>query len=411
MTAAGFDPSAYRRTVLTPLRSANPASVQDVFWLGSVPRDWDDATAISGRLREAKAFLHKERSRPRQADVAAAVLKEWSRVEGVLADDAARSALRARLEGHAPGAEVGSGAATPAPAAAAGAGAPRLRQVRAALDELARIREEPELAEDLFAFLGLPVTATADMVRARVERVGDANRKRRADRERSLVDELLMHSRELLVDGDAAAYRAALAGDPAALDAAPTPQAEAAAPTPVVDIPETFVAEDGTVMPVSPPPWNGPPPGPAPSPGTPPKIDYTRRRKPAPAPQPAEARPTPVAAEPPPAATEPTPATADAPPAVTALGAIREPSGSVLLTWEWPFGVTEVFVAVGEGATPDLAVPPGRKVTNSKYDLDGGARFDGVATGTPLRVFSGRRDQAGRLSWSPATLAPATIAP
>lgn len=375
MTAAPFDASDYRRMVLTPLRSANPATVQDVFWLGHVPRALDDAGEITARLASAKAFLHKERSRPRQADVAAAVLKEWSRVEGVLADPAARAALRARLDGRAPGAEVvggttagaAGGTASVGPAATAGGGALRLRQVRTALDELARIREEPELAEDLYAFLGLPVSATADMTRARIELVADANRKRRADRERSLVDELLMHSRELLVDGDAAAYRAALDGDLSGFEApAPTvePESEPTSAPPVVDIPESFVADDGTVVPVSPPPWNGPPP-----------VDP------------------------------------DAPPAVQGLVAAREAFGVLRVTWVWPSGVTEAFVAVGAGASPSSAPEPSRKVTNTKYEIDGGVLLNGVAAGAPIAVFSGRRDQAGRLSWSAPAAAPATIAP
>ena len=404
MNPPAFDASEYRRTVLTPLRSANPATVQDVFWLGHVPRDLDDAAEITTRLAAAKAFLHKERSRPRQADVAAAVLKEWSRVEGVLADPAARRALRARLDGHAPGAEVvgatsaapSSGASAGASAAqdgstAAGSGALRLRQVRTALDELARITGEPELAEDLFAFLGLPISATPEMVGTRVALVADANRKRRADRERSLVDELLMHSRELLVDGDPAAYRAALAGDLSA-----------------------FAAQEPA--PSTPPALATTAPDPVPESAEPGRIDYTRRRQPAPpAATPSAAEPpaaTPSAATPPaaePAA--PTPAVVDALPAVSELAARRDPSGTVVVTWTWPYGVTEAFVAVGVGAHPDTAAAPSRKVTNTKYEIDGGAKLDGVDPGATLAVFSGRRDAAGRLVWSPAVAAPATIAP
>lgn len=389
MSAAAFDASAYRRSVLTPLRSANPATVQDVFWLGDVPRELDDAAEITARLAATKAFLHKERSRPRQADVAAAVLREWPRIEGVLGDPAARSALRQRLGRLAPGAEVSAASGTPAAAPAGGgpspvtsgapgttgasgaasSGALRLRQVRTALDELARIRDEPELAEDLFAFLGLPVSATPEMVRARVELVGDANRKRRADRERSLVDELLMHCRELLVDGDPAAYRAALAGEVTAPEESRPPE-----------------------------PQLPPEPG---------RIDYTRRPKRATTPEPQSApEPQPAASAAPAAVAD-----ADAPTAVTALSAERDPSGAVVLTWDWPSGVTEAFVTVGAGATPVTASAPSRKVTNTKYEIDGGARFDGVEPGATLTVFSGRRDATGVLVWSPAGSAPATIAP
>ena len=160
---------------------------------------------------------------------------------------------------------------------------------------------------------------------------------------------------------------------------------------------------------MSPPPWNGPPPAPAvdtPPAGPPakpsgaPKIDYTRRPKP---------RPATVAEAVPPADSA---AAADGPaPPVQALRVVREAQGVLRLTWNWPTGVTEAFVAVGVGATPEAAEPPSRKVTNTKYELDGGALLSGVSAGETLKVFTGRRDQAGRLSWAPASQSPATIAP
>lgn len=327
MTLPPFDGSEYRRTVLTPLRAASPGAVDDVFWLGHVPRDLDDPAAITARLRETKAFLHKERARPRQADVAAAVLREWPRVEGVLADPAARRSLRTRL-GAAPAIQAVAAAgpnaarattdrsnAEGAPAAAGPAPAARREtQVRSALGELARLREDPDLAEDLFAFLGLPLTATKPMIEARMEQVAGVNRRRRADRERSLVDELLMHAREQLVEG------------------------------------------------------------------------------PAPAPFPA---PPPVA------------------PPVDGLTVSRD-GGDAHLTWSWPEGVTEVWVAVGAGCTPtDPGQGEGRKVTNMRYDLDGGVRLAAALAppGTVVRVFSGRRDPSGTLAWNDPAHARETIAP
>ena len=399
MTGAAFDGSTYRRTVLTPLRTASPSAVQDLFWLGHVGRELDDDAAIAACLKATKAFLNKEKSRPRQADVASAVLREWSRVEGVLGDPAARASLRLRLADAAPGAEVTAGAAgapaAPAGAPAAGgvAGGPpaaldrsalRRRQVRAALSELARLRDEPELAEDLFAFLGLPVTATADMLRTRIDRVGEVNRKGRPNRERSLVDELLMHSRELLLDGDPADYRAGVAAD---LAGVPAPPPAAAPAEPPASAPPSAAATSAA----------------EPAPSGPPKIDYTRRRKPAAVPQPAAA--------PQPAGGEPTPTPAPPSTAAPALPPARDSSGTVRLTWTWPAGVTEVFVVVGPAVEPAVAPRPSRKVTNTKYEIDGGAFFDGVAPGTPLTACSGRRDAAGKLAWASPTAAPATIAP
>ncbi|MEA2181454.1 MAG: hypothetical protein QOF69_639 [Solirubrobacteraceae bacterium] len=217
MTLPAFDGSEYRRTVLSRLRERNPSEIEDLFWLAHVPREVDDAAAIAARLRETKGFLNKERSRARQAAVALAVLKQWPRVEGVLGDPAARSALRERLA-SARGQEMGPGGPgsgrvgrvrrPSAGAAASDPAARRRRQATSSLDELARLRQEPELAEDLFAFLGLPVTATRPMIEERLVRVGEVNRRRRPDRERTLVDELLEHARELLVNGDPQVYLA-----------------------------------------------------------------------------------------------------------------------------------------------------------------------------------------------------------
>lgn len=384
MTLEAFDGSDYRHTVLTPLRSAAPAGVDDLFWLGHVPRDVDDADQIAARLKATKAFLHKERSRPRQADVAAAVLREWQRVEGVLGDAAARASLRERLGDAEPGAEVVGGAGEARPAGApqatgADPAARRRRQVATALGELARLRDEPELGEDLFAFLGLPVTATGEMLRARVEKVGEVNRKRRPDRERSLVDELLMHSRELLVDGDPAEYRAGLAVDAAGS----APAEEATQPPRSLDAAPKV---DTARRPETPPNARATTPPPSA-----PKVDYTRRRRPKPEPDPVIEEPT------------------GPPPAVTGLVLQREGQGGLRVTWEWPVGVTEVVVATGPGGGPN-ALGAGRKVTNAKYEIDGGVRLEGVAPGELVTVHSGRRNAAGVMQWNDPVRATGAVA-
>jgi hypothetical protein len=214
VSTAGFDGSQYRREVLTQLRERNPAEVEDLFWLAHVPRALDDSAAIAARLKDTKGFLNKERSRQRQAAIATAVLKEWPRVEEVLTNPGSRGALRARL-GSAP--QPGAGSA-PAPRRRAPARSEdpltrRRRQVTTNLAELARLRAEPDLASDLYAFLGLPTTATRPIVEQRLAKVGEVNRRRRPDRERTLVDELLVQARELLIDGDPAAYMAGFGDD------------------------------------------------------------------------------------------------------------------------------------------------------------------------------------------------------
>jgi len=210
-----FDGQAYRREVLVALRERSPAEVDDLFWLAGVPREADDGT-VAARLTETRGFLFKERSRPRQAAVAAAVLKEWERVEATLLDPAARSALLRRLEAERP---VGTEDAPPVPAAPArprpaaeDRASRRRRQVAAGLDELARLREEPELGTDLYAFLGLPLSAPPELLAARIAHVAEVNRRRRPDRERTLVDDLLAHARHLLLEGDPADYLAGLGG-------------------------------------------------------------------------------------------------------------------------------------------------------------------------------------------------------
>jgi hypothetical protein len=80
------------------------------------------------------------------------------------------------------------------------------------------------------------------------------------------------------------------------------------------------------------------------------------------------------------------------------VAAAREPDGRLRVTWRWPEGVTEAFVAY-DRSPPASASGPGRKVTNMRYELDGGALLDGVPSGAHVAVFVGRRDAAGALSW------------
>jgi hypothetical protein len=79
----------------------------------------------------------------------------------------------------------------------------------------------------------------------------------------------------------------------------------------------------------------------------------------------------------------------------------REDDFLVTATWNWPPGTTEVFVA-WDASPPASATSAagGRKVTNTRYEIDGGAELDGVRPGMHLAVFSGSRSPSGQLTWS-----------
>ena len=134
------------------------------------------------------------------------MLNEWPRIEATLLDAAARAALRRRLE-QAGGDGAGRGRRS-APKPAPTRRPPPPPGQHASLAELARLRDDPDLGSDLFAFLGLPTSATREMLAARIEKIAEVNRRRRPDRERSLTDDLLAHARKLLLEGDPAAYLA-----------------------------------------------------------------------------------------------------------------------------------------------------------------------------------------------------------
>ncbi|MDO9355189.1 MAG: hypothetical protein Q7T55_15940, partial [Solirubrobacteraceae bacterium] len=290
----------------------------------------------------------------------------------------------------------------PAPARTAGGGDPtsrRRQQVGEGLAELARLRGEPELAEDLFAFLGLPFTATGAIVATRLTQIGDANRRRRPDRERSLTDELLIHARELLVDGDPAVYRAWLSGEepaPEAPQPAGAPQPE---PSPQ---PVEASAPEASRQPVEAAP---PEASPRPAHQAKPTISFDRSAR-SRRPEPAAESPAPTASQ----ESEPEPSGPPSTPLVDGVAATRDPDGTVVVTWNWPFGVTEAFVSVGPASGPSDPGPGGRKITNTKYELDGGARLAGVPAGATVRVHSGSRTGQGLLAWNAPGHARETIA-
>ena len=207
MTAPPFDGPAYRRNVLTTLRERNPAEVEDLFWLVDVPREADDEAAIAERLKAARGFLYKERTRARQAAVAQAVLNEWPRIEATLlrpagAGRAAPAAGAGRRRGGRPAAAGAREAAGRRPTGAAA-------RSHASLDRAGAPARRPGPRQR-----PVRVPRPADERDARDARGAD-----REDRARStaaggrtasarLTDDLLAHARKLLLEGDPAAYLA-----------------------------------------------------------------------------------------------------------------------------------------------------------------------------------------------------------
>ncbi|MGY1815356.1 hypothetical protein [Blastococcus sp. SYSU D00820] len=93
----------------------------------------------------------------------------------------------------------------PAPAAPGpDADAAVLRQVREGLEELGRL--DGVRVPSLHAFLDLPATAPAEVVRRRRDALAALNRRLRPDRRRALVDDLLAAVGALLLDRDPAYY-------------------------------------------------------------------------------------------------------------------------------------------------------------------------------------------------------------
>jgi hypothetical protein len=92
------------------------------------------------------------------------------------------------------------------------------------------------------------------------------------------------------------------------------------------------------------------------------------------------------------------------------VAATRERDGRLRVTWQWPEGVTEAYVAYDRSPPVD-ARPPGRKMTNMRYDLDRGALLDDVPSGAHVVVVAGRRDASGALHWGSPDPRSRTVAP
>lgn len=263
-----FDANAYRKDVLKPLLDGGRRTSEDAFMVFALDPATDDVSAIQARIDEVVAFWRKEQSSPRYKGLVTALLKERDELAGQLLDPALRAANRERvMAGRASDAEarfarldemldtldrrlggipasrldrlratsrrlgvtdaefdarVGrrrliddgpSGSAAPPPPAVR-------QQARSLLAEHARLGEQGGASgvhRTLFDFLGVSPTAPVDAIRSAQETLAARNRQRRHDRVRTVVDELLALSTDLLVTGDRAGYVAGLAEDVADL--------------------------------------------------------------------------------------------------------------------------------------------------------------------------------------------------
>ncbi|CAO5148821.1 Fibronectin type-III domain-containing protein [Frankia sp. AiPs1] len=415
----GFDPDDYRRRVLAEVHRRGGAEHSDPFEIYDIPLAVVDALddgQVRLRIAEVWAFWQRSRDHPRYRGVIIGLLDRHTELAAALADHAGRRALRDRVAaaraqrdderfaaldaaahrlvarfGGLPGDRIEGlrawaategieaaafdarirrhrvlPVATARPGAKAARSAPIppavLRQIRSGLDELGRIAAAAP-PRSLFDLLGVPPDTPKEQIRARRDAAVARNRARRPDRRRALVDDLLTAVGALLVDGDPQAYLDALAAETTArlrprvaaavlvedtLLPAVAAELVAEARADGLDLPRaravvrTLASEHGVAA--------GSPPG---TPAT------------AVAPGPA-ASPVTGAADP---ATSPG-NVADALPAPVGLRFEAD-----RLRWAWPAGCTEVMVVARTGEAPRSAADADaflRKVTNARYDIDGG---------------------------------------
>ena len=243
-----FDAADYRRTVLAPLLAAGAVSVQDPYALVALDPQGpfaDDHGALRARIAQVTGFWQKERSHPRYKGVAAELVRRRGELEDVLLDPQRRRAARVlatAAAGAAQTAKTGHLERVLTAIVARHGGVPRSRltlleriaardgvsaaalaavlaphrivedgggvepapiavrrQVRAALDELG-LRGLKRESSSLWAYLGLPTTASEAELKQRYDARHDENARRPFDRDKTVHADVLSHVKARLLD-------------------------------------------------------------------------------------------------------------------------------------------------------------------------------------------------------------------
>jgi hypothetical protein len=270
-----FDPDAYRKAVLAPLVALPPAggpgvspsgaaaaaASADPFRLFGLDPSVDDTAVIAERIEAVVAFWQKERNNPKYRSLVETLLTRRSDLAGELLDPGRRALLRERVRaedaasaGSDPGpglfdaavarlaqraggipagkrerlTELGRAAGLTGPEVdrrlashpvAADPPARRLPgfvydQIRRGLDDIGRLTGQPPPAS-LYELIGCGPDDPPEDLAAACSEYSAQNRERRADRLRSVVDDLLALVLTHLLGADPSLYREALAREAA----------------------------------------------------------------------------------------------------------------------------------------------------------------------------------------------------
>lgn len=259
-----FDGNRYRKDVLKPLLDGGRSAVDDPFELFDLDLAEDDQRVIQARIDEVVTFWRREQSSPRYRNVVTGLIKDKNALAAQVLNPASRTAARERVTAarhheatarfqhvddmlqrlNARWGGIPASRVDRLRDAAARAGVthgefdarlagfqviadvsddvqpppPTVRTLtRTLLAEFSQLNEETprRTTRTLYEFLGVEQSAAQPSIAAAHDRIGARNRRRRHDRLRTIVDELLALTTDLLINADARIYAAGLAEDAA----------------------------------------------------------------------------------------------------------------------------------------------------------------------------------------------------
>lgn len=259
-----FDGNRYRKEVLKPLLDGGRAAVDDPFDLFDLDLAEDDTRVIQARIDEVVTFWRREQSSPRYRNVVTGLIKDKDALAAQVLNPASRATARERVAAarhheatarfqhvddmlerlNARWGGIPASRVDRLREAAARAGVthaefnarlagfsviadvsddvqpppPTVRTLtRTLLAEFSQLNEETprRTTRTLYEFLGVEPTAATPSIAAAHDRIGARNRQRRHDRLRTIVDELLALTTDLLINSDVRIYAAGLAEDAA----------------------------------------------------------------------------------------------------------------------------------------------------------------------------------------------------